>query len=265
MRDAKPADERDWNAETYHRVSEPQLAWGEQVLAELELEGGETVMDAGCGTGRLTERLAERLPRGRVVALDASPAMLGVAARELGRFGDRVTFVRAELGRDALPSGMDVVFSTATFHWVRDHDALFRTIAAALVPGGRLHAQCGGAGNLARTHAEVVALLCTEPWAEHFAGDAEPWQFASTDDTRARLVAAGFDHADAWLHDAPTSFADATAFAEFVGTVVLRPFLARLPSELHARFVSEVTARAERASPALTLDYVRLELRARRA
>lgn len=253
----------DWKAEIYHRVSEPQRAWGEKVLSSLALRGDETVMDAGCGTGRLTASLLERLPRGRVVALDASPAMLEVARRELARFGERVTFVRADLGRDPLPSGMDVVFSTATFHWVHDHDALFTGVAAALVPGGRLHAQCGGVGNLARSHARTLEVGTRAPYAEHLATLGDPWNFAGVEETRRRLTMAGFVDVDVALEEAPTPFANAAAYAEFVGAVVLRPFLAHLPPSLHEAFIADVTERAAADSPPLLLDYVRLNLRAR--
>jgi trans-aconitate 2-methyltransferase len=254
----------DWKAETYHRISAPQRAWGEQVLARLELAGDETALDAGCGTGRLTRRLAERLPRGRVVALDASPAMLEVAQRELRDLGDRISFVRADLGRDPLPEGMDLVFSTAAFHWVHDQDALYAGIARALVPGGRLHAQCGGAGNLARAHSRIVEIGQREPFASHFAGMTEPWVFATPKETEARLVRSGFEVTSVALEDAPTPFPDAASYSEFVGSVVLRPFLAQLPVELHTELVAELTARAEHDTPPLSLDYVRLNMQARK-
>jgi trans-aconitate 2-methyltransferase len=254
----------DWNAESYHRVSEPQRAWGEQVLASLELAGDETVIDAGCGTGRLTARLAERLSAGRVIALDASPAMLEIAQETLAPFGDRIRFVQATLARDPLPLGADVLFSTATFHWVRNHDALFRSIAAALVPGGRLHAQCGGAGNLDRAHARTQEVAQLARYAQYFAEMTPAWEFATREKTEQRLAAAGFVELEVALRAAPTPFPDARSFSEFVATVVLRPFLARLPEELRPAFVADVTARAERDDPPLTLDYVRLDLRARR-
>jgi trans-aconitate 2-methyltransferase len=208
--------------------------------------------------------LLERLPRGRVVALDASESMLDVARRELARFGDRVRFVHAVLAKDPLPAGMDVVFSNATFHWVHDHDALFRSIAASLVPGGRLHAQCGGEGNLDRAHARVMELAMNDPYRAHLEGMREPWVFAGVDETVGRLEAAGLSDVQVWLHPEPTPFPDASAYAEFVGAVVLRPFLALLPSALHERFIADVTARAEADDPPLELDYVRLEIRARR-
>jgi len=248
----------DWKAEVYHRVSEPQRLWGEKVLSSLVLRGDETVMDAGCGTGRLTALLLARLPRGRVIGVDASAAMLEVARRELG---DRVTFVRADLGRDPLPENVDVVFSTATFHWVHDHDALFRNLARALVPGGRLHAQCGGAGNLDRSHALTMEVTRRPEYASYFVAMPSPWNFADVATTRARLSAAGFTDLDVSLEDAPTPFATRETYAEFVGAVVLRPFLACLPPAIHERFIADVTTAAE---PSLLLDYVRLNLRAAR-
>jgi trans-aconitate 2-methyltransferase len=254
----------DWKADVYHRVSEPQRLWGEAVLADLELRGDETVLDAGCGTGRLTARLLERLPRGRVVALDASPAMLEVARQTLEPFGSRVTFVQAKLAEDPLPSGMEVVFSTATFHWVRDHDALFRDLSGALVPGGRLHAQCGGEGNLARAHEHIHAVITRDTYRPYLEGMPESWRFAGIVETKRRLTASGFVDLDVSLRDAPTSFAGAAEYAEFVGAVVLRPFLARLPAPLHQPFVADITALAGEATPRFLLDYVRLDIRCRR-
>ena len=141
---------REWDAVAYDRVSGPQFRWGVAVLQRLELAGDERVLDAGCGSGRVTERLLERLPRGTVVALDSSAAMLEEAARRLAPHLSRVELVHADLGRQ-LPAmaPVDAILSTAVFHWVPDHDALFRHLAAVLRPGGRLVAQCGGTGNAA--------------------------------------------------------------------------------------------------------------------
>ncbi len=113
--------------------------WGSAVLERLPLAGDETVLDAGCGSGRVTEELLERLPNGRVIAADNAPSMLVEARARLERFGDRVSFVECDLGRPLPVEGpVDAVFSTATFHWVADHDALFANLAAVLRPGGWL-------------------------------------------------------------------------------------------------------------------------------
>ena len=136
---------RDWDARTYDRVADPMARWGAAVLDRLPLDGDETVLDAGCGSGRVTETLVERLPAGKVIALDGSPAMVEAARTRLAPFGDRVDYVVADLGAP-LPltdASVDAVLSTATFHWVPDHDALFRHLAAVTRPGGWLVAQCG--------------------------------------------------------------------------------------------------------------------------
>lgn len=240
----------DWNADVYHQISEPQFRWGLEVLESLELRGDETVIDAGCGSGRLTAVLAERLPRGRIIALDVSPAMLEKARESLARFGDRITFQQADLGNLGLERVADVVFSTATFHWVKDHDALFRGVYRALKPGGRLHAQCGGFGNL-RKHLELAMSLVKLEGIEY------PTYFATAEDSLKRLTAAGFAEPKAWLKDAPTPFPGAQSFRTFIAHVTLRT-VAELLGEASPAFLDAVT---RASAPAYMLDYVRLELR----
>ncbi|HEY0443940.1 MAG TPA: methyltransferase domain-containing protein [Candidatus Limnocylindrales bacterium] len=241
----------DWNAGTYDRIADPQARWGATVLDRLPLVGDERVLDAGCGSGRVTEALAERLPRGSVVAVDASPAMLAEARRRLERFGDRIEFVTADLGRPLpIERPVDAILSTATFHWVLDHDALFANLAAVLRPGGRLVAQCGGRGNIA-TLGEVLRGLGT---------DVTDVYFATAEETAARLERSGFVDVETWLTDEPTPFEPGEPFESFLETVCLRPQLDRLPVEERAAFVHTVAERM----PAPMLDYVRLNIVARR-
>jgi len=256
---------REWNATSYHQVSAPQTSWGHRVLGRLALAGDERVIDAGCGSGRLTAALAERLPRGHVVALDRSWNMLMVARTNLRPvFGPRVSFVQASLPHLPVAGWADVVFSTATFHWIADHTALFEHIHAALAPGGRLHAQCGGGPNLAAAHALAEAVMADAPFAPYFADWTGVWQFASAEDTAARLAAARFVDIDAHLEAAPTTLASADDYRAFVTTVIYHPHLAKLPDALHGPFIDAVTARAAATSPPFTLDYWRLNITARR-
>ncbi len=150
---------RDWDARTYDRIADPMTRWGAGILERLPLAGDERVLDAGCGTGRVTESLLDRLPDGQVIALDGSAAMIERARERLARFGDRVSYIVADLGRPLpLDEPVDAILSTATFHWVPDHDALFANLAAVLRPGGRLVAQCGGVGNIASVQ-RVLATI----------------------------------------------------------------------------------------------------------
>jgi trans-aconitate 2-methyltransferase len=244
---------RDWDGGTYDRVADPMTRWGTAVLDRLPLAGDERVLDAGCGSGRVSEQLLERLPHGRVVALDGSPSMIEAARERLARFGDRVEYVVADLGRPLpIEGAVDAVLSTATFHWVSDHDALFRNLAAVLRPGGWLVAQCGGVGNIARVQRVLAGI--GDGWLG-------PVHFETVLATATRLDAAGFVGIECWLSDEPTHFEPGEPYETYLRTVVLGAHLDRLPKDEHDAFVRAV---ADGIGEPM-IDYVRLNIVARRA
>jgi trans-aconitate 2-methyltransferase len=221
-----------WDAAAYDAVSDPQVAWAEAVLARLPLAGNETVLDAGCGSGRVTELLVQRLPAGRVIAVDGDENMVA-SARE--RLGDRADVMRQDLLALEVATAVDAVFSNAVFHWVPDHDALFRRLRAALRPGGRLVAQCGGHGNIAKVRA---------------VSGPGPWVYATAEETEERLRAAGFAEARAWLEPWPVVPPEPRTF---LATVCLRT----MPDDERDAAVERVLG--ELGDPP-TLDYVRLNI-----
>ncbi len=187
---------RDWDAASYDRVSDPQLGWAREQLERLHLSGDEVVLDAGCGSGRVTGLLADLVPRGRVYAVDVAPSMAEHARQALG---ERATVLCQDLVELDIPEPVDAIFSNATFHWIHDHDALFAALHRTLKPGGQLVAQCGGRGNIDafRTLADTVAG--EEPFAPHFTDWKRPWNYATDSDAEARLEGAGFTDVRCWL------------------------------------------------------------------
>jgi trans-aconitate 2-methyltransferase len=247
------ASGRGWDADAYHRLSAPQVAMSEAVLDRLRLRGDETVLDAGCGSGRVTRLLLERLARGRVIAVDASSEMVARARDELG---PGVDVREADLAGLRLAPGeqVDAVFSNAVFHWVGDHERLFASLAAALRPGGRMSAQCGGAGNVAALHAAALQAGEDAGLGDRLAGWPQPWNFAGPRLTEARLRPAGFDDVRCWLEPWPVVPDEPRSYLE---TVCLGPHLERLDPAEHERFLDAVMARlGERP----VLDYVRLNI-----
>ncbi len=242
---------RDWDAATYRRVAVPHEEWARSVLDRLELAGDERVLDAGCGSGRVTEMLIERLPGGSVVAVDGSPSMVE-EVRAVLRPQDEAML--ADLAELRLEEPVDVVFSSAVFHWVLDHEALFRGLRRAMRPGGRLAAQCGGAGNIASLKRSSEEVAGREPYAAHFEGFGRPWNYAAAEETEARLGAAGFAEARCWLQPWDVTPPEP---AEFVRTVCLGPHMDRLPEELRGPFVADVLALEDEP---LVLGYVRLNI-----
>lgn len=244
---------REWDADVYNRVSGPQEAWAAETLSRLELRGDETLLDAGCGTGRVTEMLIERLPRGRVIGVDGSENMVR-KARE--RLADRAEIRLGDLSELTVDEAVDIVFSNAVFHWILDHNRLFGALHGALLPGGRLIAQCGGSGNIDHVK-ECIAKVAGQPEiARALAGMPSPWNYAEPDETEARLRAAGFSQARAWLAPRPVTPEEPR---DFIRTVILVPYLDHLPAELHDEFIDGILA--ELGSP-VVLDYVRLNMEA---
>ena len=257
---------REWNAETYHRVSNPQFQWGLAVLERLPLRGDELVVDVGCGTGRLTALVVPRLPHGRVVGIDPSSNMVAVAAREVGaHHPSRATFLVADGTALQFAQVADAIFSTATFHWVRDHGALFRSLFAALKPGGRLVAQSGGLHNLDRIRDRCAGLMRNARFAPFFTAWQWPWEYAAADVSAQRLAAAGFVEIDTSIEDAPIVMPDAATFHEFVTNVIARTYITHLPDAgLQRAFVDGLTDLAAADDPPFLLDYRRLNIAASR-
>lgn len=244
---------REWDADTYDALAFPQFAWGLEVVERLELSGEETALDAGCGSGRVSAELLRRLPEGRLIAVDGSEAMIA-KARE--RLGDEVAYLLADLSELEIAPPVDLIFSTATFHWITDHDRLFARLHAALRPGGRLVAQCGGEGNVAE-HAKAIAAAAAQPeFAPHFEGMEAMWNFAGPAETEGRLRKAGFADFRCWLEPKPVTPEQPLEFTE---TVTLGPHLDRLPEGIRRPFAEAVLELCEQP---LTLDYVRLNIEA---
>ena len=241
---------RDWDAETYDRLPIPMTRWGEAVVDRLDLTGDETVLDTGCGTGQVTERLMAKLPRGRVIALDGSPSMIERARARLGH--DRVEYHVADL-LDALPiaRSVDAIVSTATFHWIADHRKVFENLATVLAQGGQLEAQCGGAGNIASVIRAVRELGI----------DAEVGKrYATPDETAALLERTGFVDVRCWLEPQPTSLPP-DDLEPYLRAICLGGVLESMPDDRRDAFVRDVAARL----PEPAIDYVRLNISARRA
>jgi trans-aconitate 2-methyltransferase len=241
----------EWDGATYDRISVPIELNGRAVLDRLPLRGDETVLDAGCGSGRVTQALVERLPKGHVIGVDGSAGMLAAARR---RLGERVELIQSDLTQlDLGRRDVDAVFSTAVFHWIADHEALFDRLRAALRPRGRLVAQCGGEGNVPELIAATRIAGEREPFAAFLSGWM-PWHYPSPAATSRRLAAAGFTEIRTGLVRRPPPYED---LREWLKVNALSAHLQRLPDSLRERYVDEVHAELQ---PDATVTYIRLDI-----
>ena len=283
---------REWDARSYHRLSEPQYNWGRRVLERVAPRGDETIIDAGCGTARLTTELAALIPRGRVLAVDLSENMLHQARAYVSQQDEgaeessalagaasvmankpptapvlsraKMFFVCADIAALPFKDVADGVFSTAAFHWVGNHDALFHSLFTALKPGGWLIAQCGGGPNLLRLRQRTDEVMNASEFQEVFRGWTAPQNYQDDVQTAARLHKIGFTDVATWLHNQDTRFEDEKTYHDFLATVTCHTHIARIPdSALRDRFISRIVELA-RQDPELHLDYWRLNIQARK-
>lgn len=258
---------REWKSKDYHRLSDPQFGWGLKVLKKLEtfsLRGDECILDAGCGSGRVTAELLKIFSGAQVTAVDASQNMVDQARKTLAEFGDRVTVEHLDLLDLSLNEKFDVVFSTAVFHWIKDHEKLFANIFRSLRPGGLLLAQCGGGANLKRFRDRTDQATALPEFAPYFQNWRKVWEYPNAEQTAGRLQRASFVDIHTGLEEMPTTFPDEETFRAFCATVTLGPYMDRLPEELHDRFLDPIIQEAAQDDPPFTLDYWRLNMQARR-
>ena len=252
-----------WNAEVYDRIGKPMRRWAQQVIEDLALRGDETVLDAGCGSGSVTFDLLERLPNGRIYAVDASSEMIASLSRQCEERGiSSVTPLVASLTDFTLPEQVDVVFSNAVFHWIPDDEGLFGSLFRATKPGGRLRAQCGGDGNNAQVLASVAIVRERREFEPHLRGFSDSKKYRTPEQATHAMERAGWRNVRARLWPQPVPFDDLGEAALYVRTILLRDHVARMPDEAtadaYARAVVDDTVR-RRGLP-YTADYVRLDL-----
>ena len=250
-----------WNAEVYDRIGTPMRRWAQAVIDDLHLGGDETVLDAGCGSGSVTFDLLERLPRGRIYAIDSSPGMIWKITQAIESRGEtRIIPILASLTDFNLPEQVDVVFSNAVLHWIPDDDALFGCLFRATKPGGRFRAQCGGGANIARLMAATQAVEEREPFSRYL-GMAEFRKYRTAVEATAAMHGAGWTDVRAELFDSPVRFENKDDAALYLRTIILQRHAAALPPEHQQPFLEAVIDETvRRYGEPFTADYVRLDL-----
>jgi trans-aconitate 2-methyltransferase len=258
---------REWDSAAYHRLSDPQFGWALKVVKRLEslgLRGDEHILDAGCGSGRVTAELLHRFPHCHVTAVDASENMVREAQLTLQPFGERVRVEKRDLLELPYSNIFDVVFSTAVFHWIKDHDTLFAVLFRVLRPGGTLLAQCGGGPNLKRLRDRITHLTESQKFRKFFEDWQRLWEYPGPELTIQRLERAGFKDVSSSLEPAPVAFTESEQYSDFLAAMILHPYIERLPPELEPEFRDALVRQATQDHPAFVFDYWRLNIYGRK-
>ena len=238
-----------WDAEDYSRNSSAQHVWARELIAKLHLAAGESVLDIGCGDGKVTCEIASLVGDGRVVGIDSSPEMVEFARRELGGSSPNVTFSVCDACALPFDQEFDVIFSNATLHWVIDHRPVLRGISRALKPGGRVLLQMGGRGNAA----EILALMDAMPddprWRRYFPERVAGYGFYGPEEYVPWLREAGLTPVRVELLERDMAQAGKEGLASWIRTTWL-PYTQRVPEADRDDFVSDVVDRYVESHPA---------------
>ena len=261
-----------WDAENYHKVSSIQETWAIELLAKRKWNGNEVLIDAGCGSGRVTRIISNILKNGKIYAIDLDQNMIEQAKINL-KYKENVIFVNADLSSVEIPEPIDVVFSNAVLHWIKDHYKLFCNFWQLLKQSGEILIQCGGKGNLGTVKLMLDLTRKSSKFKGYFHDWEDPWNFASAEETFSIMERVGFKQIETGLTKKIAKFSSFEEYRLFMKTVVMKPYLSYLPSDYDNQIVNSfmdcffkhqkknIKGFSE-DSTGYALDYTRLNIRA---
>jgi trans-aconitate 2-methyltransferase len=230
----------EFDGRKYEQASAHQKEWGTALIAELDFQGTEHVLDLGCGDGALTARMAELLPQGQVVGIDSSRGMIAAAQPKAKH---NLRFVLMDINDLDFSEEFDVIFSNATLHWIKDHRHLYKNVCRLLYPGGRVRFNFGGAGNCMH-FLKVIREAMTQPaFSSFFVGFEWPWYMPAVEEYTALVEVSGLHDVHVWGENADRFFADAAAIIRWIDQPSIVPFLSRVTEEQKKDFRDYVVRR----------------------
>ena len=223
----------EFDGKRYEQASTHQKEWGARVIAELDLRGDESVLDLGCGDGVLTSKIAERLPDGRVLGIDASKGMIAAAVPKATA---NLDFRLMDIDDLDFTDEFDVIFSNATLHWVKDHQKLLSNVHRALRPGGRVRFDFASDGNCVNFFAVIREAMALDRFAEAFDGFEWPWYMPTLEAYTALAEESALCNVMVWGGNADRFFPDKEAIIRWIDQPSIVPLLPRLPESLRGAF-----------------------------
>jgi len=230
-----------WDANDYADHSKAQQKWARELLSKLALKGNESLLDIGCGDGKITAEIASYLKTGSVTGIDSSEAMILLARKKYPPDTyPNLVFINQDARNLTFSREFDVVFSNAVLHWVLDHRPILKGIYRSLKPCGRVVVQMGGKGNASRVIDVVNDIIKQAEWAKYFKDFSFPYGFYGPDEYKPWLLEACFSIQSLEIKPKDMIHKNKEEFKGWIRTTWL-PYLHRVPVELRERFIDIIT------------------------
>jgi trans-aconitate 2-methyltransferase len=238
-----------WNAQDYAKNSSNQYEWAKELIPKLELKGTESVLDIGCGDGKVTHMLSTYLPHGQVLGIDSSEEMVNEARKSYPHcHNSNLNFLRMDARELTFREQFDIAFSNATLHWIIDHPAVLSGVHEALDKNGKMLFQMAGKGNAQDVIDVVEELISEEDCKPYFKNFTFPYGFYGPEEYNPWLKKAGFKAQRIELSPRDMKLQGKEGFAGWIRSVWL-PFTERVPAGLRDTFINEITDRYIAAYP----------------
>ena len=218
----------EFDGEKYKKASTHQKEWGQKLIDSLEFIGGEKILDLGCGDGVITAKLAEKVPNGSVLGIDASEGMI-TTSRKL--HNKKLKFLMMDINRIDFEEEFDIIFSNATLHWIIDHKQLLQNCYKALVPSGRIRLNFAGDGNCSNFYSVIKKIILSSDYDSFFKDFSWPWYMPPVDDYQNLLKGSKFQQVQVWEENADRYFPDEDAMIKWIDQPAIVPFIRYIPEE----------------------------------
>ncbi|WP_029914722.1 class I SAM-dependent methyltransferase [Pelobacter seleniigenes] len=228
----------EFDGEKYRKASTHQKEWGAKLIAEFSFKGTEQILDLGCGDGAITAKLAEQVPNGHVLGIDASEGMIASATHNHRL--PNLEFQRVDINAIRYTEKFDIIISNATLHWIKDHRNLLTNVHAALKDHGVARFNFAADGNCSHFFAVIKKVIALPAFAKYFSSFVWPWYMPDIEDYRTLAARVPFAQLEVWGENADRYFPDAEALIRWIDQPSLVPFIKCVAEPDRAEFRSTV-------------------------
>ncbi|HOK39420.1 MAG TPA: methyltransferase domain-containing protein [bacterium] len=247
-----------WNPELYQNNSAAQYNWANAILNTYNFKGNETVLDIGCGDGKITYLISQKLFNGEIIGIDLSKEMVEFAQKKYSN-QKNLKFKKLNVLRMRYKNKFDLIFSNACIHWIKNHSLLLKKIKDALKNNGKILLSFGGRGNAEQVIKIINKIIKIKKWKSYFTNFKFPWFFPSDNYWQTILLKNNFKINRIELVPKLMSFNNENEFIGWLKTTWM-PYIERIPEKLQNFFISEITNKFLKENIGLDIKMMRLEI-----